>query len=162
MENKHEGGCLCGEIRYQVTAKPQRLTICHCTFCQRFTGSAFLVEPIFLKTDFEIIKGDIHCYEHRSDGSQMVVTVNSCPNCCTTLFLGFERFTEVIGICGGTFDNPNWFDRDPEITKHIFTDSAQEGVVLPAGIDSFPKHGINLDGSPNIPVVHPHHLLISR
>jgi len=42
----HEGGCLCGEIRYETMAEPVRVTICHCTFCQRLTGSAYLVEPI--------------------------------------------------------------------------------------------------------------------
>jgi len=48
----HEGGCLCGDIRYRTTAaEPIRVTVCHCTFCQKLTGSAFLVEPIFRRKD---------------------------------------------------------------------------------------------------------------
>ena len=50
MSGGHDGGCLCGDVRYQVAAAPLRVTICHCTFCQRFTGSAFLVEPISRKS----------------------------------------------------------------------------------------------------------------
>ena len=46
MSLVHHGGCLCGEVRYRTTAKPVRVTISHCTFCQRMTGSAYLVEPI--------------------------------------------------------------------------------------------------------------------
>src|SRR5215831_18948106 len=45
------GGCLCGEVRYKALSEPVRVTICHCTFCQRITGSAFLVEPVFRKED---------------------------------------------------------------------------------------------------------------
>ena len=37
----HEGGCLCGDVRYARSPSPLRVTICHCTFCQRFTGSAY-------------------------------------------------------------------------------------------------------------------------
>ena len=47
MSEIYEGGCLCGAVRYRTTAEPVVTTICHCTFCQRLTGSAFLVEPIF-------------------------------------------------------------------------------------------------------------------
>ena len=53
MSTVHQGGCLCGEVRYRTTAKPVRITICHCTFCQRLTGSAYLVEPIFKREDVE-------------------------------------------------------------------------------------------------------------
>ena len=47
MSMVHQGGCLCGQVRYRTTAAPLRITICHCKFCQRLTGSAYLVEPIF-------------------------------------------------------------------------------------------------------------------
>ncbi len=41
MSEVHEGGCVCGAIRYRVRGEPLRAYVCHCTFCQRFTGSAF-------------------------------------------------------------------------------------------------------------------------
>ena len=43
------GGCLCGAIRYATSADPVRVTYCHCKFCQRATGSAYMVEPIFAR-----------------------------------------------------------------------------------------------------------------
>ncbi|WP_443019999.1 GFA family protein [Shewanella sp. KX20019] len=33
------GGCLCGAIRYQLTAKPFAADFCHCRQCQQSTGS---------------------------------------------------------------------------------------------------------------------------
>ena len=34
------GGCLCGGVRYEVTEPPVKATYCHCTRCQRRTGTA--------------------------------------------------------------------------------------------------------------------------
>lgn len=158
----HEGGCLCGDIRYKTIAEPLRVTICHCTFCQRSTGSAFLVEPIFRKHDVLFSGVAPQIYDHRSDTSQKRVTLNFCSRCGTKLYLDLERFPGVLGLCGGTFDDPNWFDRSPDRCRHIFTRSAQKGVVLPPRINTFREHALQLDGTPNKPVVLQHALIVCR
>jgi hypothetical protein len=57
------------------------------------------------------------------------------------LYLDLERFPAIYGVYGGTFDDPNWFDRSPEMTRHIFLGSAQRGTVIPAGVKTFsPAH----------------------
>jgi hypothetical protein len=161
MPTNHEGGCLCGDIRYRTIAEPLRVTICHCTFCQRFTGAAFLVEPIFRKEDVVFSGTAARTYDHRSDGSGKRVTLNFCATCSTTLYLDLERFPEILAMCGGTFDNPNWFDRSAETCRHIFTRSAQVGVVLPAGLKIYPEHALQLHGIPNEPIVLAHPLTVS-
>ena len=153
MSTIHQGGCLCRAVRYQTTAEPIWTTVCHCTFCQRITGSAFLVEPIFKRSTVVFSGTATTTYDHRSDGSGMRVSLNFCGRCGTTLYLDLERFPEVLGLCGGTFDDPGWFDRGPDKVRHIFTRSAQRGVVLPAGIQTFTEHALQLDGTPNIPIV---------
>ncbi|SPO00920.1 uncharacterized protein DNG_03668 [Cephalotrichum gorgonifer] len=40
------GGCACGHIRYTLTAPPIIVHCCHCTACQRETGSAFVLNAI--------------------------------------------------------------------------------------------------------------------
>jgi hypothetical protein len=145
----HEGGCLCGAIRFRALAKPRHTTICHCRFCQRVTGSAFLVEPIFRKEDVVFSGAAPKVYERLSEGSGMRVRVNFCGDCGSSLFLGFERFADVIGVFAGTFDDPNWFDRGPGKARHIFTRWAQKGVAVPAEVEVFEDHAIGLDGIPN-------------
>jgi hypothetical protein len=145
----HAGGCLCGAVRFRVTAEPLQTTICHCTFCQRLTGSAYLVEPIFKIQDVVLSGEAPKVYERRSEGSGKAVQVNFCGRCGTTIFLGFERFPTVLGICAGTFDDPNWFDRRPGKARHIFTRHAQDGVVLPPGVEIYLDHAIALEGTPN-------------
>ena len=141
----HEGGCLCGKLRYAVKTEPMRVTVCHCRFCQRATGSAYLVEPIFAKSDFGLT-GQPNVYRHRSEGSGKMVDVHFCGTCGTKLFLSFERFPDVVGVYGGTFDDPNWFERSTENSRHIFLSVAQRGTVIPAGINCHELHAITNEG----------------
>src|ERR1700741_92959 len=71
----NHGGCLCGAVRYATAAKPLRVTYCHCKFCQHATGSALMVEPIFEKTNFEIMSGTPAIYTLASKGSGKRVTI---------------------------------------------------------------------------------------
>ena len=151
--SKNNGGCLCCAIRYVTKSEPVRVTFCHCKFCQRATGSAFLVEPIFQRSDFDIVTGTPATYVHRSEGSGKLVTINFCATCGTKLFLSFERFPDVIGVYGGTFDNPNWFDRTPENSKHIFLEVAQHGTIIPPDFDTYLQHAARNDGTPVEPII---------
>ena len=162
MSDVHEGGCLCGDVRYKTIAQPMRVTICHCKFCQRFTGSAYLVEPIFRKQDVVFLGTPAKTYEHRSNSSHKRVTLNFCARCGTTICLDLERLPDILGLCGGTFDDPDWFDRSQGNCRHIFTRSAQKGVVLPAGVDIYREHALQLDGTLNQPTVLAHALVVSR
>ena len=149
----NHGGCLCGAVRYATSSAPVRVTYCHCKFCQRATGSAYMVEPIFPRTCLEITSGKPSTYTHISGGSGKHVTVNFCSTCGTKLFLDFERFAEVAGVYGGTFDNPSWFDRSPKTSRHIFLNSAQKGTVIPSGFNTFREHAMLNDGTSVMPLV---------
>jgi hypothetical protein len=130
-----------------------RVTICHCRFCQRATGSAYLVEPVFDRADFAVTSGMPATYVHRSDGSGKLVTIHFCAICATKLFLGFERFPDVYGVYGGTFDDPNWFGTTPETSRHIFLGVARHGTIIPPGVDAFLEHVAQKDGTPVAPRV---------
>lgn len=149
----HEGGCLCGAIRYRVTADPVRVTMCHCRFCQRGSGAAYIVEPIFNRSDLHVIEGTPSTYHHRSEGSGKTLSVNFCNACGTKVFLEFERFPDVCGVYAGTFDDPNWFPRTPDVARHIFLESAQRGVMIPAGMPTYQRHATLDDGTPATPEV---------
>jgi hypothetical protein len=148
----NHGGCLCGAVRYATASKPIRVTFCHCKFCQRATGSAYMVEPIFEKANFEITLGRTATYALASKGSGKQVTINFCATCGTKLFLAFERFPGFFGVYGGTFDNPDWFERTALISRHIFLDSAQQGTIIPAGVSAFRAHMMLNDGTPVQPI----------
>ena len=79
--------------------------------------------------------------------------IHFCDNCGTKLYLTFERFSEIVGVYAGTFDDPNWMKTKPKNTKHIFLDVALNGTVIPAGVNTFQEHATTLDGTPIEPTV---------
>ena len=112
---------------------PLRTLACHCTFCQRLTGTSFYAESIFPVDAVTFNDGETGTFEHTSDTSGKKVYVHFCANCGTTLGLTFERWPEIRAVSRGCFDRPNAVGID----AHIWTRSAQSGVVLPAHVDCF-------------------------
>ncbi len=132
----HEGGCLCGAVRYRTRGAPRRVIVCHCTFCQRVTGSAFLVEAIFEKANVEIAGGPTGTWEHRSDETGRALRPRFCARCGTTFGMTLEWFPEVQAIFGGTFDDPRWL----KVDKHIFARSAVPWMAFPPDAEVHQRH----------------------
>lgn len=158
----HAGGCLCGALRYEARADPLRVTICHCKFRQRATGSAYMVEPIFRHEDLPVTKGSPAVYALRSEGSGKTVRVHFCQICGTKIYLSFERFPDVLGVYAGTFDDPNWIEIGPDNAKQIFVDAARPDSVLMPGIDVFGQHAMRNDDTPLEPAVFDRPQIVGR
>jgi hypothetical protein len=147
-EISHDGGCLCGAVRYRAFGEPRSPVVCHCTFCQRLTGSAFLIETVFLKEKVAFQGRPFKVYEHRSDDHGRMLYVQFCPECGTSFGMTFERFPLVQAIFAGTYDDPNWF----KIERHIFIRSSVHWMVFPPEVNCFERHSIKIDGTPETPV----------
>lgn len=144
----HPGGCLCGRVRLAVTATPRGVTFCHCRFCQRATGSAYMVELV-RDTDAPMLpSGEPEVCDHISEGSGKTVHLHFCETCGTRLWLGFERFSDSIGVRASTCDDPCWFSVDPQTSRHPFLGTARRGTVIPPGSAAFTRHAIENDGAP--------------
>lgn len=142
MTQALEGGCLCGKVRFRTTQAPMRTFACHCTFCQRVTGSSYYAESIFPMHAVVFNAGALSSYAHTSSTSQKKVFVHFCPHCGTTVSLTFERWPEVRGISRGCYDDPNAV----EVSSHIWTRSAQTGTALPEAVECFAGARATLEG----------------
>jgi hypothetical protein len=151
MTTTREGGCLCGAVRFRAIGEPLRTLVCHCRFCQRMTGSAFFAQASYDIGAVEFTGAPMSQHAHRSEGSGRQVYVHFCPHCGTTVSLTFERWPQARGMSRGAFDEPDSLS----ITSHIWTESAQSGVVVPAGVDCFRGARASLDGTPVEPARHP-------
>lgn len=131
----HEGGCLCGAVRYRVKADPVRASACHCTSCQRRTGSAFGVGAYFRGEDVEILRGELKTYEYRSDETQRWLRTEFCVNCGGTVTWTAEALPGMRAIAGGSFDDPKWL----RVERFGWMRSALPWVVAPPGVECFEK-----------------------
>ena len=137
MPEAYEGGCLCGAIRYRVkgNSRPLRTYVCHCTDCQRRTGSAFSTIVWFEKESVELTGDGLTTYEHRNVESNRWRRSHFCNRCGTTFMWTAEHRPGVRIIMVGTLDDPNWV----KIQWHVWTRSAQQWVVVPQNVDCYEK-----------------------
>ena len=135
MTESHEGGCVCGAVRYRVKAPPQAGLVCHCTWCQRRTGSAFAFAAYFNEADVELLQGRMTAYEHRSDETGRWLRIEFCPVCGTPVTHTAELRPGLRGIAVGTLDDKDWF----RIDRHIWSRSARPWVAIPEGVEVYEK-----------------------
>lgn len=134
MSESFEGGCACRAVRYRMTRRPMVVHGCHCTWCQRETGSAFAVNAV-IETDQVVVEGEIEMIVTPS-ASGKGQKIARCPQCKVALWSHYSgagpsmRFVRV-----GTLDDPGRFP--PDI--HIFTSTRQKWFELPAGKPAFPE-----------------------
>ena len=50
------GSCLCGEVQYQVVGNLGIFQYCHCSRCQKFTGSAHAANLFVADTHFHALE----------------------------------------------------------------------------------------------------------
>jgi hypothetical protein len=135
MANSREGGCVCGAARYRLKADPQVGLVCHCTWCQRRSGSAFAPIAYFNEADVEFLQGKMTKYEHRSDETGRWLRIEFCPVCGTPVTHTTELRPGLRGISAGTMEDPYSF----RIDWHIWTRSARPWVAIPEGVEVYEK-----------------------
>jgi hypothetical protein len=72
------GGCLCGAVRYVLDADPGALINCHCRFCRRAHGAAFVTTTLIATSRLRFVQGEHEIRHHRDR--------HFCGNCATRLF----------------------------------------------------------------------------
>ena len=129
----HEGGCVCGSIRYRVRGPSLMGIVCHCKFCQKRLATSYAVIAWFNDADVEFMQGTLTAYEHHSDESGRWLKIGFCGKCGTTLTHTAEVRPGFRAIAAGTFDDPDWF----RVDRHIWTQSARPWVAIPADVEVY-------------------------
>jgi hypothetical protein len=123
------GGCSCRGVRYGMQGTPLIVHCCHCRWCQRESGAAFALNALIEADRVLLLKGTPEVVMTPS-ASGKGQKISRCPVCRVAVWSSYAgagdalRFVRV-----GTFDDPDAFP--PDI--HIFTESKQPWVVIPAG-----------------------------
>jgi hypothetical protein len=119
-----EGGCLCGAVRFEITAEFLSAGYCHCTHCQRRTGTASSANGRVPQEGFEILQGAEQLRSYQPEGG---VPKLFCAGCGSALFSGDPFSDAEVAVRLGTLD------RDPGIRPQYrqFVDSAASWEPIP-------------------------------
>lgn len=131
-----EGGCTCRKIRYRLTRSPIVVHGCHCTWCQRETGSAFAQNAMIETRNVELISGQPERIDTPSNSGKGQIILR-CPDCKIAVWSHYAGAGEKLSfIRVGTLDEREMLPPD----FHIFTASKQEWVILPADTPAFEEY----------------------
>jgi hypothetical protein len=91
------GSCHCGSVQYEAAVDPERTTICHCTDCQKLTGSAYRVSVPAGEGSFRLTSGEPTIYVKVGDsGSHRAQAF--CPTCGSPLYTYDADSPKIYGL----------------------------------------------------------------
>ncbi len=122
------GGCNCGAVRYEVTEPLVSARYCHCTRCQRRTGTAASASGAVVPGSFRIVQGEDRLRAWKpADGAEKWF----CGDCGSAIFTRDPEDPERVGVRLGSFD------RDPGVRP-----SARQFVAYAAPWEPIPDDGL--------------------
>jgi hypothetical protein len=104
---------------------------CHCSNCQRQTGSAFVINLLVEADRVELLSGSPEAVDvPRDEGPEQ--RIHRCPECRVAVYSEYG-WPELLFVRGGTLDDPAAVAPD----VHIFTRSKLPWVTLPDSVPAF-------------------------
>lgn len=123
------GGCTCRRVRYRLTAAPLFVHCCHCTWCQRETGSAFAVNAL-VESRHVLVEGETELVPTPS-ASGKGQRIARCPTCRVALWSHYGGAGDAVSFVRvGSLDEPGRIR--PDI--HIYVSTRLPWVQLPADV----------------------------
>ena len=132
----HPGHCTCGTIQYRLESAPLFVHACHCTWCQRETGTAFATNAMIETDRVTLLAGAPEIVETPSPSGKGQ-RIARCPQCRIALWSNYAGAGDAMHFVRvGTLDNPDLLR--PDI--HIYVSSKQPWVILPPAVPALPEY----------------------
>ena len=121
-----QGGCDCGGVRYRIKASPMIVHCCHCRWCQRETGSAFVINALVETSALDVTGQTVMVDTPSASGKGQKIA--RCPKCHVALWSHYPQAGSALAfVRAGTLDDPSAVTPD----VHIFTSTKLPWVTLP-------------------------------
>ena len=130
----HDGGCLCGALRFRVTAAPLDSGYCHCRMCQRNSGAPVVAWVTFPTPSFVWTKGVPGSFASSAHAQRQY-----CSQCGSYLVFLSAKSPAEISVNTASCDDPGafpprrhiywesripWFRTDDSLPRHLRNDSS--------------------------------------
>lgn len=116
------GGCLCEAVRYTVSGDPVAQAVCHCTHCQKQSGSAFSIIIGFPDAAVSV-EGDLTIYADQGESGNPVGR-RFCGKCGSPIISDVAVTPGITWIKAGTLDDPKHLAP----AMHVWGKSKQDWV----------------------------------
>jgi hypothetical protein len=100
-----QGRCRCGKVNYTTSADPVFVGVCHCTSCQKSTGTAFST-VVAVPTAALTVSGSTKRFDDLGDSGQATHR-DFCPECGSTVAQSADVMAGITMIAAGTLDDPS-------------------------------------------------------
>jgi hypothetical protein len=128
------GGCLCGAIRYTVSAPISSLRACHCSNCQKASGAAGTVNAVVPTDSFRITKGATRRYDDSATHSGRTLSRHFCGECGAPIYSERKPSAGFVVIRAGSLDDT----AGVKITANIWTASARPWAHIDPATECHP------------------------
>jgi hypothetical protein len=108
LDTVYQGGCLCGDVRFEARGKPNSVSTCHCRSCQRAAGADSVAWAEFPNINVFWLGEKAGVFE-----SSVKVTRTFCKRCGSSL--AYQNALASIDLSLACFDNPEIFVPENEI-----------------------------------------------
>jgi hypothetical protein len=125
------GGCLCGAVRFEIDAPPVSASWCHCTRCQRRTGTAASVQARIEPGSLRLLSGEDALREFKPEDGWAKVF---CGECGSQLWSRSPDDPPVMNVRFGVFD------RDPGVRPSFRQFVAYAAPWEPIPDDGLPRY----------------------
>ena len=124
------GGCLCGGVRFELTAPFVRANHCHCSRCRKHSGGAALAQGRVPREGFRLLAGEEMLRVYDPGGMKKVF----CSVCGSSLFGGTWPDGPEVSVRLGTLDD------DPGIRPQYHSFAGDAPAWLPIAEDGLPRY----------------------
>ena len=138
--NPITGGCLCGAVRYEITAEPMFGGKCYCDDCRRSGGTGHVSVMAIPDAGFKVT-GATTGYTSPG-GSGQPITRRFCTTCGTPIHATSALMPDVAMVRASTLDDPETFQSQ----MSIFAARAPSWDKPPAGTLAFDEAPPPQDG----------------
>ncbi|MDQ0462826.1 hypothetical protein QO010_000574 [Caulobacter ginsengisoli] len=126
--------CHCGQLSLTCEGEPRKISQCHCSDCQRRTGSVFSIAAFFDRAAVTV-SGEAGAFT-RDSGSGHPVTFRFCPKCGSNLWWEPARMPDRIGVAVGAFADPGF----PPPEQSVWNQDRHAWVALREGVPAFEQN----------------------
>ena len=132
MPAPYSGSCQCGNIKFEITAEPLTVYVCHCNACKKQSGSAFGMAMVAAADSVKVLQGTPKVYVKTAQ-SGGEAECDFCPECGNRLFHRIGPDAPIVLVKTGVLDDAK--DLTPVV--HLWTEEIDDWVEIPDDVIAY-------------------------